>query len=694
MNLKLLLLFALLGVALSFPQNGGKTIRTEDCEDEEPHWKCNWWKKNGKCSNNATDWTDGKLIAMKCIKTCGECPTTTTAAPTTTTPSPDEYIPDGKTPGGPWTSEEIDTVRERIHVMIDPRPEKKYEMFGQANVTNYLTAPISEATLMRLTFHDCLKYSDGSGGCDGCLNWEGMGFRFKNFMYTEDDELPLYAHEPKEKTNNNDLSRIVYYLEKIYTTTDWPEAAPSLTRSLKASGKSRADLWAFAGLVALELSIERANWACDHDFNQRMQITLLEGRDACDIKLTKPIKFQYGRADCKPDPTFEFPYITNEHEEHPKLNDGIHVIDLMKRDFGMTAKHFIALSGVHSAAPRVLIHTVGTKYTWFSAAYLSNMYYKMIVNRPTYEWDRGGDPTLVDANQEGWTYLDKSYGDQNGQPIASRGWRVSCMYEWNTTDGGPCFFRPTGVWNHDSPIYDPSYTGEKNVWPCADHIDGTIADGEIVVKESNQCSAAGATFDKNAIQFGGKTHGAISSWKTGWNNQFALGYELGLYYNFTLEGDAHRPAGCPGIDMPVSEWQYIAEDTSTQSDVMQCEKSNYAPEGEAISDIVEAYADNHDLWAENFLDAWQQMMNNGYSSLIDGPQNSWLGHYTIKGRNGDFEDYAIFEGDFEQFILDNAPLVFMNPNADPFLCGNNGGPTSKCGHYVSEYAENWRTYKP
>ena len=64
------------------------------------------------------------------------------------------------------------------------------------------------------------------------------------------------------------------------------------------------------------------------------------------------------------------------------------------------------------------------------------------------------------------------------------------------------------------------------------------------------------------------------------------------------------------------------------------------------------------------------------------------------GRNGDFEDYAIFEGDFEQFIMDNTPLVFMNPNADPFICGNNGGPISKCGHYVSEYAENWRTYKP
>ena len=88
-----------------------------------------------------------------------------------------------------------------------------------------------------------------------------MGFRFKNFMYTEDDELPLYAHEPKEKTNNNDLSRIVYYLEKIYTTTDWPEAAPSLTRSLKASGKSRADLWAFAGNIFVGI-LKRHRLSC------------------------------------------------------------------------------------------------------------------------------------------------------------------------------------------------------------------------------------------------------------------------------------------------------------------------------------------------------------------------------------------------------------------------------------------------
>merc|ERR1719254_204869 len=30
------------------------------------------------------------------------------------------------------------------------------------------------AKFLRLGFHDCFKYQDNSGGCDGCLNFEGM----------------------------------------------------------------------------------------------------------------------------------------------------------------------------------------------------------------------------------------------------------------------------------------------------------------------------------------------------------------------------------------------------------------------------------------------------------------------------------------------------------------------------------------
>ena len=46
----------------------------------------------------------------------------------------------------------------------------------------------------------------------------------------------------------------------------------SLSASLQELGKSRADLWQFAGLVALERSLERANRACDLDYWGRQQV--------------------------------------------------------------------------------------------------------------------------------------------------------------------------------------------------------------------------------------------------------------------------------------------------------------------------------------------------------------------------------------------------------------------------------------
>ena len=64
---------------------------------------------------------------------------------------------------------------------------------------------------LRLAFHDCLKYADGTGGCDGCLNWEGMGHKF-NIQETEGKrQLPNL-----KETNNNGLQGIVEYLEEIY----------------------------------------------------------------------------------------------------------------------------------------------------------------------------------------------------------------------------------------------------------------------------------------------------------------------------------------------------------------------------------------------------------------------------------------------------------------------------------------------
>ena len=36
---------------------------------------------------------------------------------------------------------------------------------------------IAVAQVLRLGFHDCLKYKDGTGGCDGCVDFSNMGKR-------------------------------------------------------------------------------------------------------------------------------------------------------------------------------------------------------------------------------------------------------------------------------------------------------------------------------------------------------------------------------------------------------------------------------------------------------------------------------------------------------------------------------------
>jgi hypothetical protein len=57
--------------------------------------------------------------------------------------------------------------------------------------------------------------------------------------------------------------------------------APTLETSLKNSGKSRADLWQFAGNVALEFAINVTNSNCDDFANDRnnleRQLRAIEG---------------------------------------------------------------------------------------------------------------------------------------------------------------------------------------------------------------------------------------------------------------------------------------------------------------------------------------------------------------------------------------------------------------------------------
>ena len=80
-----------------------------------------------------------------------------------------------------------------------------------------------------------------------------------------------------------------------------------------------------------------------------------------------------------------------------------------------------------SLASNVDVRTQGTKYSWFGAAYLSNKYYKLIANKPTYLFDNGGDVVFLNRHFEkqlGGAFYDYSIGNKAGEPIANTGWRV------------------------------------------------------------------------------------------------------------------------------------------------------------------------------------------------------------------------------------------------------------------------------
>jgi hypothetical protein len=380
-----------------------------------------------------------------------------------------QYVPG--TPGGPWTDGEVTIVRQKVMQMLNasnyviknsqtgtPYGPNEYNTYGDflkeglddipgINFGKSSRRP-NAAKLLRLAFHDCVRNVDDNGlhfgGCDGCLNWEGMGFKMpealskrkKPFKYT----IPTHG-------DNNALQYTVKLLELIYTNASWPVNSPKLNESLRDSGKSRADLWQFAANVALEQEIVRANFACDfHPAHQ--QSTALEGRDSCLIKLHKPISWQYGRADCVREQgknLTNLPYeSTNKETGYNAHGTGQKVLETLKEDFGFTAEEGISLMAVHATNGQTRNKMQSTKYKWIGY-YLGNMYYKILSGAPLYENIDGLGFSISNGKLRAF-YL---RGDKDGNPM--NGTRMIPHFHklWKkdslNPDGGPIHFRPTGA---------------------------------------------------------------------------------------------------------------------------------------------------------------------------------------------------------------------------------------------------------
>ena len=475
------------------------------------------------------------------------------------------YVPG--TPGGPWTQQELLAVKSKL-----------FSLFRRA------LAP----QVLRLSFHDCVKYKDGTGGCDGCLNWEGVDVHLEAVEYAKN-------FPNMDSGNNNGLGPIVRELERIYTETNYPHDGQWLAQSLRDSGKSRADLWSYAAIVAVEHGIETNNLACHNTTYPNMlwdSCVHEPNTDECFVRPSRPIQFQWGRADCT-NYDLAFPYKALSPEKHANpTGDGKSLVQYFKDDFSFTGRETVAIMGAHTFGfPKIQNSLI--PYTWTSRAVnlFNNDYYKSLT---------GQDRWFIDDNQC------RRVGDAYGNKPKTR-WVAHTRKM--TKRGGPVF------WIHQNHVC-PSIYGHMNKFEqqCA-------ADAQA----GQQCRPdppAGANRPRTADEADGNPHGGCEAWRliVG-RDEIALSCEMGLVFDFQVTDGV--PHGCHGLehfnasmqsDSPYSVWSQLPGQKGWSFSQPECGRQMIAePAGSTpTSTIMEEYANDQTKWIDDFTLAFEKMMRNGY----------------------------------------------------------------------------------
>ena len=127
--------------------------------------------------------------------------------------SAERYVPG--TPGAPWSFEDMLVVKAKLYSIfsINGGYNALKQIYGH-RVSNWVSVPTGPK-YVRLAFHDCLKYEDGSGGCDGCLNWDDMDFSYE-------DKPGSFKYDNVDKTTNKNLEFTTEVLHHVYIDKDFP----------------------------------------------------------------------------------------------------------------------------------------------------------------------------------------------------------------------------------------------------------------------------------------------------------------------------------------------------------------------------------------------------------------------------------------------------------------------------------------
>lgn len=572
------------------------TVAYEPCTDKQPpkSWKKNTCESQLHETSNCEARRAGTRVDGYCSKTCGVCTVTTTT--TTTTTGFDWDPASGR--GAPWTWNEMKAIRETMWKLLQndrgkwentlcgvlgedeyPCFLERFEPNEYAECDSEFASPSSRRIetrcngivkkipagalptgprFLRLGFHDCVRYTDKTGGCDGCLNFDGM-FVMKNM-----DETKLMPNGKYKKTDlpydltkggNNNLAGTADILEKIYTDHTFGMQRDYLTQSLKDLGKSRADLWAYATLVVAEFYMEMNNWRCMTNEPKHLYNYPSAGvPHDCQIRPSRPFTFYSGRKDCpegdKPAPEVRYREYQTDKEEfgaNPHAS-GKEVSDWFASEFNFTGRDTVAIMGVHVAGGFDSNNDV-FRYTWCGREVghdeiLNNIYYRMMAYKPIYMQKD------LDTVQEAL--------DNGEEPPKTR--RVSWVQNlrWITPSAGPVqWFMRTDV-EHGSPFVS---------------------------------SGSHATM---------------------------LNTDMGLFLDFDVTSggfpirngtDGH----CSLLKTEVKGGEPIV---GLHDAAMTCLQTKQNDDGMTLAAIVDQYANNQNLWWDDFVVAMEKMLSNGATNLV------------------------------------------------------------------------------
>lgn len=537
-----------------------------------------------------------------------------------------EYTPG--TPGGPWTLDDILIVRAKLwSLMVDSQSQISYQKvpLDQRPITGkdidnstdddaFMSSGFSNfpGKLLRLGFHDCLRYSDGSGGCDGCLDWSGMGYRFPphkemKCKFKEKDVL---------EGDNNGLEYTVGILELIYTDKNFPfDIAPSLDTSLQSSGKSRADLWAYAAKVAIEYTVERNNYHCEEkptdDWNgsyigtSHDCLRYPEDPHDCKVILSREISFSYGRTDCISFDSTK-PFKTSKGEAKPNPNgNGDETLDFFKSNFSFNARETVAIMGGHTLGGMSVRNSL-FKYAWTPKAnhLFNNEYYRNFVNekdwfienKDDYHCDLVGDANGTKPDIK-WVPTMEGYMEHGGsiQWIRMHFACPNCIHKWKENkfrreEWDKCC---VGIPDNKSCIPDNKI-----------HIPGDVT------REDDVTGCERYRF----------TYG---------NDEMAINAEIGLYFQFNQENGIPKVGpndNCKGFKNFIFSKKNKMKDRCKNDGFnsrymksrriwdhgcglnMRTDENSDIP----VSQYFVMYAKDQATWIEDFIPTFEKMTRNGY----------------------------------------------------------------------------------